>query len=892
MLNSTMNTQAFHRFLRIPQGFFAVLVALVFAALAATPASAGPNDVLYQPLSKSVEGIMPYSTPYTVSVLSPANYPAGDTRTINLELSVTTFTEGDEATALSYVTFLDTATQTPITSLTFTGPNQARSFTVRVAIPLIGISGAGSSATFAYHIATSNWGTMSDGSAVVEGGSNINAIASVDPSGDLNRLPPLISITTPADGQVFTPASLPATIPMSFLATARAGFPVVSVDATLDGVPLVLTTTPAGPATSVTGTASLVIPAAGTYTIRANAYNSVGSASDSNTFTVTFGGPPVAVINTPANNASYTLRTGSSLTVPYTFTATSTSGGITGLDVKVDGLPVTYNSSPLGVSVVTGQTDLVYTTGGAHTVSVSATNATGTSVPATADFTISVITPVPAISINLTGGATYTIPSGATSINIPFTLASTSTNGFTVDAVTATWSGAAPALSHNPSLGTSSSVTSSGTLLNVGPGTYTINATTTSAGIVAPAAPVTFTVNAAVQQPLPTVVINTPTVGSTYTLVYGGGPLSIPLTFTGTSNATGGVITALTAKLGTTALVVTPTNLGQKVATGAATLTISTPGTYTINVTAVDAYGTATASRNISVTLVYPKNICGRVFFDANYNGVFDSYDDRRCGSGDDDRRGSRSDRYSDRGDCDDNGDRKGSRDREDDYSAGDFGLGGITVKLLNSANVVIATQVTAANGSYCFTNIVPGNYSVTAVAPSGYGATTQATRAVTVATSHVTVRDIGFGLKHSDIKTHCATGKSSTYWRNEFNKVSKGDRTAQISSTTCNSHVKTIGSLSLDRFDGISLKSCISILSTGSTSASDQLSKELLAAQINYANGAYLNGNKTLTYCFIQWGERVLKERTKYSTSYTLWAKAWFQAYNNSEGGRVAGPN
>ena len=843
MLNFTMNTQAFHRFLRIPQGFFAVLAALVFAA----PASAGPNDVLYQPLSKSVEGIMPYSTTYSVSVLSPANYPSGDTRTINLELSATSFSEGDEATALSYVTFLDTTTQTPINSLTFTGPNQVRSFSVRVAIPLIGISGAGSSAAFAYHIATSNWGSMSDGSAVVEAGSNINAIASVDPSGDPNRLPPLISITSPADGQVFTPSSLPATIPMSFLATARAGFPVVSVDATLDGVPLVLTTTPAGPATSVTGTASLVIPAAGTYTIRANANNSVGSATDSNTFTVTFGGPPVAVINTPANNASYTLRTGSSLTVPYTFTATSTSGGITGLDVKVDGQSVTYNSSPLGVSVVTGQTDLVYTTGGVHTVSVSATNAIGTSLVATADFTISVISPVPAISINLTGGATYTIPSGATSINIPFTLASTSTNGFTVDAVTATWSGAAPALSHTPSLGTSASVTSSGTLLNVGPGTYTINATTTSAGVVATAA-TTITVNAAVQQPLPTVVINTPALGSTYTLVSGGAPLSIPLTFTGTSNATGGVITALTAKLGTTALVVTPTNLGQKTASGAATMTVSAAGTYTISVTATDAYGVASATRTFSVTVVQPKNICGTIFFDVDADGTMD---------------------------------------------CGEFGLGSVGVNLVNATGQVVATTTTNSCGSYTFCGIAPGTYTVVAVPYAGLKPTTTGSRAITVTTANVTVSPIGLGLNFAAIRTMTANGYTIGYWKNNLDKAITGKTSGiQVPVASLTSYTSKIGDFALSPYDCISLKAASSTMGSTSSAPKDLLSKQLIASEYNYQNGAYIGGNKNLTFVFLWWGEYVLKNYSTYTSTYVVWTKDWFDAYNNTHGGLVAGPN
>lgn len=51
-------------------------------------------------------------------------------------------------------------------------------------------------------------------------------------------------------------------------------------------------------------------------------------------------------------------------------------------------------------------------------------------------------------------------------------------------------------------------------------------------------------------------------------------------------------------------------------------------------------------------------------------------------------------------------------------------GMNKVTVNLYNSSNVKVATTSTAADGSYLFSNIVPGNYTVEFAAPGGYGFT------------------------------------------------------------------------------------------------------------------------------------------------------------------------
>ena len=54
-------------------------------------------------------------------------------------------------------------------------------------------------------------------------------------------------------------------------------------------------------------------------------------------------------------------------------------------------------------------------------------------------------------------------------------------------------------------------------------------------------------------------------------------------------------------------------------------------------------------------------------------------------------------------------------------FSADDTGLGGVTINLyLNGGSTPVASTVTAADGSYSFTNLGPGSYTVQEVVPAG----------------------------------------------------------------------------------------------------------------------------------------------------------------------------
>ncbi len=52
---------------------------------------------------------------------------------------------------------------------------------------------------------------------------------------------------------------------------------------------------------------------------------------------------------------------------------------------------------------------------------------------------------------------------------------------------------------------------------------------------------------------------------------------------------------------------------------------------------------------------------------------------------------------------------------------AGEAGVAGVSVKLLNGAGGVVNTATTDANGNYLFTNLALGDYAIQVVAPSGY---------------------------------------------------------------------------------------------------------------------------------------------------------------------------
>ncbi|PAW67687.1 MAG: hypothetical protein B9S34_04835 [Opitutia bacterium Tous-C1TDCM] len=796
--------------------------------------------VEYTPTLTQVQGQLPVNLPYNVTIKSPNNVPVGATQVVTLDVAPTALPGGVAVgTAVGYLSFSNPVSGAPVTSLTFVGPGQTQTVRISVAYPANALPGV-----YAFKVRAVGWtnsvGLRNEGTEI---NGSVTAAATVSN-------PPEVVIEAPTDAEVIsTPAtSFPLDVAFRFRATVSGAnpTPISAASADFGGATVTLTSLTGLDTTSVVGTGTLRIESPGQYSVTARATNSAGSSDDTNGFrVVTTALPPTVAITAPSNGEVFTYRAGGApVPVIVTFSATSNFGGIRTLSAKINGAAVTFAPNGIGTLLATGSIPLQYSSAGVHTIEVTTTDDYGTDTK-TATFSVNVVSPTPTISIASPTATTLTLPAGATTMSVPFNLVSGSNNGFFVDEVAVSFDNGAPFAPATTGLGTAAAV-STGTLTNVGAGTHTLTATVYSGGSARVFATRSVTFTVASSNVPPSVVINSPAAGATFTRVAGGPALSIPLTFTGTSNVANGVITNLKATLNGSPLAVTfPAN--QKVSVGSATLTVTNAGTYTIGVTATDAIGTATATRTFTVAVVQGRTISGDTFFDIDFDG---------------------------REDC------------------GEFGLGGITVRLLNSSNQVIATDVSDACGNYSFCNLAPGTYIVAAVLPAGLSATTLNERTVTISGSNVCVPDFGFGLNFNALRTMTANGNTIGYWKNNLDKAIAGKTNGiQVSKSTLTTYTCRIADFALDPYDGLSLKAAASTMGYSGSSPTALLSKQLVASEYNYQQGAYLNGNRTLTMLFLWWGEYVLKNPSKYSTSYVLWAKDWFDAYNNSHGGVVNGP-
>ena len=811
-----------------------VLVTSLLALPGAAFAKLAPDQVIYSPTDQAIEGVMPLTSSYVLSVTSPPSFVPGSSTTVTLRAATTSQTVGDPTVAASYVSF------SPAT-LTFTDAVQTQDVTVTVQIPLQTLPSGSQTADYTYQIYTDGWPA-----GMYDGGASINASVSLPPPTPGNA--PSVTITTPDDGHVFTYATgdLPAQIPFQFTATTDSTSPTItSIGAsfgTAAGLtPLAIDVSGIG-TSSATGSGSFTVTAPGTYILQANAMNSVGAGMDTNTYIVTVtGAPPTVSISSPTPGATYTYRAGDpAVIVSFTFTATSNFGGVRTLTAQLDGVDVPFTAVGLGTLTATGSINLPYTTAGSHTVAVTTTDDYG-SASAQSNFTVNVIEPLPAVAIATpTPNQVFTIPIGSTTMNVSYSFTTTVLNGFVVDSVSASL-GTTVLTPTTTGMGTVTA-TSSGTL-NLGPGTYTLTANGGSAGRSATAS-VVFVVKATLLPP--SVAINSPPAGYSLAIVPGS-TATIPLTFTGTSNNPTTVITQLTATLDGSPLAVSSSTLGQQVALGTSTMSVTASGAHHIVVTAKDAAGTATATRDFTITFLSPHKISGTVFFDLDGNGV---------------------------------------------QNCADFGLAFVAVKLLSATNQVLATTVTDCAGTYSFPGLFPGSYVVSASAGSGFIATTSTQRNVTMASADVTAAPIGFRIDCSALRTMTANGFTIGYWKNNIDKAIAG-RTGgtQVSAAKLTTYTASISQFALVPFDGITMKAATKIMGSTSSAPSNLLAKQLLAAEYNYQNGAYLNGNQSLTFVFVAWGEAVLQYANVLPSSYVIWAKDWFDAYNNSHGGVVAGP-
>ncbi len=559
--------------------------------------------------------------PPTVTIDPPANHP-----TYTYVRGLTSVTVPYTFTGISQLGGVRSLTANldgnPITTATIVG----------VGGPGVGQLTATGTGTFTFDAATAN-GLGEHTIDVTVTDDNGTASTSADFT-VAEQVPDIrIDIANPIDGATIPlpPDASPLNIPYNFTSTTTFNAPIKTVAATLtsdEGVSsLTLATTNGLNTPTVTGSGVLPDVLPGVYTLGATSANSGLSlaAFDSAQFTVTPPPPPVIVF-TQSPQATYTVLTGYTVTIPVaiktTSTGTPTNPGpayISTQSLTLDGQPITLTSNTANGTafLATGGATLTVPapTAGTtvtHTLAATGTDAYGQITTTQTTFDVTGNDPVITIAINpqIVANSPYTLPAGGGSLTIPFTFTGTITTGATVDTIVGSLGSTAVTITSSTGLGTSSTATGSGTMTISSPGTYTLTATDTNTkSDISATTSVQFVVQASQALPPLTVTITQPPLPS-YTLVKGACPLSIPITFVGKSNNgyTGGYVSTMSATLdGKAVSLASVTGIGTPTSTATAKLSVSTAGTHVLVVKDTDKYGqTATTSTTFVVVIQNP----------------------------------------------------------------------------------------------------------------------------------------------------------------------------------------------------------------------------------------------------------------------------------------------
>lgn len=342
--------------------------------------------VVYDSSLVQIQGQLPLTTSYSVTIISPSNLPGVPTP-ITFEVTPTTIPAGvSAATAIGYLSF------SPAT-LVFDAPNQARAVTITMAVPATAVAGA-----YNYKILAVGWpvdpevGLINLGTAI-----NSTITAAAEP-----KTPPTVTIASPLDGSTVTvfAGGLPVGVPLTFTASGTGSNPSVidSVTVELDGNPVALSSLDGLLTLNVTGAGTLLASTAGSHVVRVSAHNDGGTVTTTSTFTVMVVQPVAASVTilTPVDGSTITVPAdGLPVEVPLQFEAASTGAGqtaITVLRAELDGEEIALATSGLGSFSVAGTATLPIAAAGPHTVAVWAANAAG-EVSASSTFTVEVEAP-------------------------------------------------------------------------------------------------------------------------------------------------------------------------------------------------------------------------------------------------------------------------------------------------------------------------------------------------------------------------------------------------------------------------------------------------------------------------------------------------------------------
>ncbi|WP_198119322.1 RHS repeat-associated core domain-containing protein [Massilia rhizosphaerae] len=283
--------------------------------------------------------------------------------------------------------------------------------------------------------------------------------------------PPVPTFTQPASNISVAASGSSATVQFAGSATASGG-------ATMSKLELI----EAGTAFA-TGTSSISASKAlsiGSHTIQLKATDSRGTtATITRTVTVT-SSPPTASISSPSNGASFNLTSGTTVSVPVSASATSTSGAaISSLRLYADGvLTQTVAASTMSTSVSLAE--------GMHTLAVEATDSYG-AVSTRSSISVTVVGNSPTAAITSpTSGTKTAAPSGGTAaVSVAGT--ATAVGGSSITAL--------DLLDNGTVIKSAGATTSFAASVNLAPGTHTLTLrATNSAGKQGVSQAVTVTV--------------------------------------------------------------------------------------------------------------------------------------------------------------------------------------------------------------------------------------------------------------------------------------------------------------------------------------------------------------------------------------------------------------
>lgn len=217
-------------------------------------------------------------------------------------------------------------------------------------------------------------------------------------------------------------------------------------------------------------------------------------------------------------------------------------------------------------------------------------------------------------------------------------------------------------------------------------------------------------------------------------------------------------------------------------------------------------------------------------------------------------------------------------------YQVGEPLLSDVPVQLGNGASAL-----SASDGSYSFSNLKgDATYTVTAGDLLGFLHSGPATQSVSLGPVYgqPKVANFGFVLDYSWISGQTANGYTIGFWKTNIDKaIANKSNGTQVSAATLNSYVSQLSNFALPPLNVTTLKQASDILSKTGSVPSDLLSKQLMGSEFNYANGAYIGGNRLVTYFFLFDGEYMLDNPGAFSSTQLLAQKDKYDAYNNSHG-------